>query len=274
MGSIRPPRPLPPGAFALLARGSAYPLEGLAFIGRARLWPLASLSVVVNVVVLAALVAAGLAWALPLAHRVEASLQGWAAGGSVLGVLAAAVGWLLALFTIAVVLALSALALVLVGQAVASPFLDLLSERVESLVLGTQPAPQSLRRLVSTIRLAVADLVWSLLYAAAAAVPVMVLGFLVPPAGAALGFLFSSWLVALEFVGLSLARRLVPFRQRGKTLRGRRALGVGFGATCTLLLAVPGLNLLLLPLAAAGGTLLYCDLEAARRLEGTRKVTP
>jgi uncharacterized protein involved in cysteine biosynthesis len=41
-----------------------------------------------------------------------------------------------------------------------------------------------------------------------------------------------------------------------------------------LLLAVPVLNLLLLPIAAAGGTLLYCDLKAAGRINIPLQPTP
>ncbi|MEO0593615.1 MAG: hypothetical protein AAFZ38_08550, partial [Myxococcota bacterium] len=46
-----------------------------------------------------------------------------------------------------------------------------------------------------------------------------------------------------------------------------RWLSLGFGSSSMLLLFVPGLNLILLPLAAVGGTLAFCDLYRAERLD-------
>ena len=41
----------------------------------------------------------------------------------------------------------------------------------------------------------------------------------------------------------------------------------GFGTAAMALLFVPGLNLVLLPLASVGGTLAYCDLKRAGRAD-------
>ena len=69
-----------------------------------------------------------------------------------------------------------------------------------------------------------------------------------------------------EFVGLPLARQLVGYRRRWGVVWDNRWLAAGFGSAVAVLFIVPGLNLVLLPLAAVGGTLLYCDLKTAGRL--------
>ena len=67
-----------------------------------------------------------------------------------------------------------------VGQAVASPFLDALSERTEAIVMGEEPPPFSLARSIRGMLLAVLDLVWGLLYLAAVHVPLLIISAVVP----------------------------------------------------------------------------------------------
>lgn len=269
---VRGPRPLPSGLLASLAGGFRYGLEALGFIGRARLWPLALAAVLVNVALVLALAVGALVWLVPEVRGVVASLDTWAQGSHVLGALVAVAGWLLWVLAVSFGVVASAVVVLMVGQAVASPFLDALSERVETLVLGTAPAPFSAGRVVASVRMALGDLVWTLVYWLAANVPLLVLGLVAPPVSAVLGFVVSALLLAQEFVGLALARQLVPYRRRFAVFQGHRSLGLGFGAACLLLFAVPGLNLVLLPVATVGGTLLYCDLTSARGAGSRRDV--
>lgn len=263
---MRGPKAVPSGVISGLVHGAMYPIEALGFIRRERLWALAALPILINVALLVVLIVATVVFVTPV---VDGWLQGLAAlggGSSFLSGLVTFAGWLVWVLVVLVVFAGNALVLLMLGQAVASPFLDVLSERVETIVLGTRPAPFSLGRVARAVVMAVGDIVWTLGYWVLANLPLLVLGFVLPPVAAALGFAFSALLVAQEFIGLALARELVPFRERWRQLRGNRSLAVGFGSTCMLLFAVPGLNLVLLPLAAVGGTLLYSDLVAAGRM--------
>jgi len=269
---IRGPQPLPSGVLASLAGGFRYGLEGLGFIGRARLWPLALAAVLINVALLVALAVGALVWLLPAVRGVVASLDAWAQGSHVLGALVAVAGGLLWVLAVSLGVVVSAVVVLMVGQAVASPFLDALSERVETLVLGTAPAPFSAGRVAASVRMALGDLGWTLVYWLVANVPLVVLGVVAAPVAAALEFVVAALLLAQEFVGLALARQLVPYRRRFAFFRGHRALGLGFGAACLLMFAVPGLNLVLLPVATVGGTLLYCDLTSARGAASRRGV--
>jgi CysZ protein len=261
---VRRPQPLPRGLLASLAGGFRYGLEPLGLIGRAGLWPLALAAVLVKVILVAALIAAVLTWLVPEVRGLVASLDAWAAGSRALAAFVAVAGGLVWVLAVGLGVAASAVIVLMVGQAVASPFLDVLSERVETLVLGTAPVPSSAGRVVASMRMAVGDLVWTLVYWVLLNLPLFVLGLVAAPVSAGLGFVVSAVLLAQEFVGLALARRLVPYRRRFAIFRGHRAVALGFGAACMLLFAVPGLNLVLLPVATVGGTLLYCDLTSAR----------
>jgi CysZ protein len=254
----RPPRPLPDSPLGALLRGVGYPLEALGFIGRHRLWGLCLAAIAVNVLVFGALVGVGLYLVVPWA---EAWVASWAAE------------WARALLVVLVWLVLLVLAvgvasviLLLVGQAIASPFLDVLSERAEKIVTGREGPKLGLGTVARSIRVALGDLFWGLVYYVAVNVPLLLLG-LIPVIGtvpaAVASFLFSAMLLAQEFVGLPLTRQHVGYRGRWSFVLAHRAAAIGFGAAAMLLLIVPGLNLVLLPIATVGGTLLYCDLSAS-----------
>jgi CysZ protein len=86
------------------------------------------------------------------------------------------------------------------------------------------------------------------------------LGGLIPLVGQTvvpvLGALVGGWIIAVELTGMAFARRGMYLRQRRQVLRRNRSLALGFGTTAFLTFLVPGLNILLMPAAVAGATLL------------------
>jgi CysZ protein len=183
----------------------------------------------------------------------------------------AAVSWILWLLAVLVIVAANAILLLLMGQAVASPFLDMLSEKVEELSAGTVTAPFSVGRTAKSIALALADVVWSLGYLVAFNIPVFLIGVLIPVVGTSFSavatFVFTALVLSVEFVTMPAARAMVPYRRRFGMVWRNKWIALGFGTAAMGVMLVPGLNLILLPLASVGGTLAYCDLQAAGRLE-------
>jgi CysZ protein len=70
------------------------------------------------------------------------------------------------------------------------------------------------------------------------------------------GALVGGWALAIELTGVAFVRRGLHLRQRRQALRRNRALALGFGTTVFLLFLVPGVNVLAMPAAVAGATLL------------------
>ena len=85
---------------------------------------------------------------------------------------------------------------------------------------------------------------------------------LINAAAPVLWFLFGAWTLAVQFADYPLENRGRPFRDTLTLLRANRAAALGFGACATLALAVPLVNFLLVPVAVAGGTLLWLRLDA------------
>lgn len=255
-------RPLPAGGAGRLGRGFAYPFEAIGFMNRHRLWGLAAVPVLVNVLLLAGLVVGTV---LLVSHEMG-RFDAWLAHAGRFGALLAAVaGWLLHALIILLAISVDMVLLILLGRVIAGPFLDLLSERVEQIASGREPPPFALGRVLVGMGMALRDALASLLRWLLLNLLILLLAF-VPIVGAfaaVLTWITTARLLAEELVDLPLARRLVPYRRRRKVLRGHRSLMLGFGLSSMLLLFVPLLDLVLLPVAAVGGTLLFCDLEAA-----------
>jgi len=268
------PKPLPSGSVSRFFHGFGYAFEAVDVIRQQRLWLLTAIPIAVNVALFLVMLAVTFWLVLPWLGALEQALVPAVATGfwnTVVAGLAKILVWGLWLVTPLLLLFVNAFVVVVVGQAVAGPFLDLLSERVECVVLGVPPAPTSVPRILRSIRTALADVVWSLLYWLGAQIPLLLLS-LIPVLGsvsaAVLSFAFTSLLLAVEFVGLSLTRYFVGYRQRFGALWGNRAVGLGLGVATMAMLLIPGVNLLLLPVAAVAGTLLYVDLRGAGQLSG------
>lgn len=82
---------------------------------------------------------------------------------------------------------------------------------------------------------------------------VPVLGQTVVPV---LGAVFGAWIVSLEMVGMVFQRRGLTMRDRRRALGHQRATALGFGLPAYLLCLVPILQLVVIPAAVVGGTLL------------------
>jgi CysZ protein len=170
----------------------------------------------------------------------------------------------LGLFLRAFALVTVGVALYLVAGLLATPFVDKLSEHVETLVLGPYDEPFSVRVMMGDLGLSVAHTVlsmalWAVLMGGAFALNV------VPVAGQALSFvagaLATAFLVTRESMDGALSRRRMRYGHKLRVIAGQPALTMGFGLAAGALLWVPFLNFLVLPMTAAGGTLLLCHLE-------------
>jgi CysZ protein len=98
-------------------------------------------------------------------------------------------------------------------------------------------------------------------------VPGGVLAFLIgliPIAGQIVGpvlyALVGGWAVAIELTGIPFERRRYTGRQARAMLRSRRSASLGFGLAAFLCFLLPGPDILLMPGAVAGATMLVRDL--------------
>ena len=167
-------------------------------------------------------------------------------------------------FIAGVLLTLLGLVLVLVVSAVvAAPFNDALSEAVEHILTGETAPPFSLSRMVAdvarTVRL---ELLKVMLYLAVVG-PMFLASFVIPGVGQAVslvGFALTAIYLGIDYVDWPAARRDWSVRDRLAFARRHLPAVAGFGTGVWLLLFIPLVNLLFMPAAVAGGTILFLSL--------------
>jgi CysZ protein len=176
--------------------------------------------------------------------------------------------WLIAL----VLIGFAVIAVAALSSAIAAPFNDALSAAVESLYGGGQTPPFQLRVLLRDIVRSVAFETLKLAVYGTVMLGLLVFAWVVPGLGAlvqtVVGGVLTALYFAIDHVDWAASRHGLSLRERlGFVARHLRPM-LGFGAGVWLLLFVPLVNLLFMPAAVAGGTLLFLDLrrEALSRI--------
>jgi CysZ protein len=169
--------------------------------------------------------------------------------------------WLIAIALISA----GALCVALGTSVIAAPFNDALSEAVEVIAASRTPAPFSVARMLRSLgRTLGLELGKWMLYASVMG-PLFILNWLLPGPGSVLylvaGTSITALFFAVDYLDFSAARHDFTLRQRALLARTRlrSVMGLGFGIWA--LLFIPVINLLFMPAAVAGATLLFLDLQ-------------
>jgi CysZ protein len=170
---------------------------------------------------------------------------------------------LLVIVTVAV-LGLSLFVITRLASAIAAPFNDVMSRKVEEISAGGfHETPFSLLMLLKDSgRLLVHSFRLLGLYLA-----LLILGLvlvLIPVIGPALytcfGVLLSAYMFAYEYFGYPMDRRRFSWAQKQKFVRSRLGSTLGFGLGNVAFAAIPIINFFFIPAAVVGGTLLFLDM--------------
>jgi CysZ protein len=241
-----------------LAGGFAYPFRALGYmLRRPGLWRYALLPVLVTATVLVALLAALMTWGDRISGWIWARPEDWY--------------WLLLWypFHVLVLLLLFALGAVTVPGLVSSPFNKALSKRIEQTETGEKVEGQGLKAFFKGLPGTLADELRKIAFLLGVHLVILLLN-LVPVAGHILYPAVAwSWTVlwlAAGYLAFSLSRHRRPFLDTPRTVRKNLMACAGFGSGVFLMLLVPLLNVLFVPVAVIGGTLLYLDLDRAGTL--------
>lgn len=179
--------------------------------------------------------------------------------------LAAIASPLLSAAVIAALIAAALLVFVAVAGAIAGPFLEILSERLEAELTGSSPAKFSAPRFVHELAVSLVHGIRRLIVALLGIAIVFAIS-LVPVVGtiAAViaGVLFAARGAAYDCYDAVLARRALSYRDKLAYLAEHRGRTFGLGAVTAGLLIVPGINLIALGIGAAGATLACVERRA------------
>jgi CysZ protein len=220
--------------------GLVAPFRGVAFVARHHLWWYLLLPALINLV----LVSATIALAIHLVRERFGTPDGLATS-------------ILAWIGIAVVSALLALLLFIVGQAVVgAPFVDSLTERTEALVRGEHPR---VGLLTSSWQAVWHGLLKGLLYAVALLLTLALSALTV--VGGLVWIAVSALFLAFDGFDYPLARRKVGFGGKWRYLVLHPGQTLGYCVGATLLYLVPLAIVVAPAFAAVGATLAYLDTD-------------
>lgn len=154
-----------------------------------------------------------------------------------------------------------------VGNLLASPFNELLSERIEILVKGVgEASPFTLTGFAADSGRAMLTELKKQLFFIVGMILLLLMNLL-PGFGAmayaVLAPIFTLFFLVIEYFSFVLMRKQVRFGQQRRYVFGHPLLMAGFGCAVFCLLAIPLLQFFCIPLAVSGATLLWCDFPHA-----------
>lgn len=247
------------------AKGLGFLTKGFSFlVGHPRLWVWAALPTFINLVLLGVMLAVfvhyyGDVYGWLSAHIGVLKIQDpstwyWQA----LNVLLWVLNLLFQVLIVVVSLTILLIASYVLGLIIASPFNDLLSERVEIIAANYEPSPFSMGKFLrDTIRIIRVE---SVKASVLIVIPVVLFIFnFVPVVGGflyvALMIVFGSWALGFSYADLPFGRRAAPFSERWLFAKNNRWALIGFGAG----FVVPFFSLIFTAPMVVGGTLLFIN---------------
>jgi CysZ protein len=156
-----------------------------------------------------------------------------------------------------------------VASAIASPFNDLISQKTEELVIGSFDdtlftfwglLKDSGRAIVHSFK--ILGIYVGLLVASLPVLFIPGIGSLI---FAVWGAALSSYMFAYEYLGYPMDRRRYSFTEKRQFLWKHFRASMGFGLGNLAVAPIPVVNLLLIPAAVVGGTLLFLEVESPKQ---------
>ena len=244
--------------------GPAYLLEGMRLITRPGLRRFVALPLGINILVFSAALYWGIGWFQSLIAWLQSQLPTLPAW---LSWLEQGLAWLLWPLFVLLAVVLIFQGFTLVANLIAAPFNGLLAEKVAHLLQGGSPdgGPGPGQALLG-VGAAILDEARKLLHVLLWAIPFFILSLVLPLIGPLLWFVFTAWILALEYLDYPLGNQGLGAKAIRQRLRGRPVLSLGFGAATAVLTLIPLVNFIAMPSAVAGATALWArEFPADRR---------
>ncbi|MDP2571072.1 sulfate transporter CysZ [Vibrio penaeicida] len=149
-----------------------------------------------------------------------------------------------------------------IANFVAAPFNGLLAEQLEAKLTGKKLSDQSVLSLLKDVPRILGREWRKLMYYLPKALGLFIL-LLIPALGQTIGpilwFLFSAWMMAIQYCDYPFDNHKVSFQDMRNDLKQNQSASYGFGFMVTLFTMVPILNLFVMPVAVCGATAMWVD---------------
>ena len=160
---------------------------------------------------------------------------------------------------IIIILLFSSLIFTTLANWIAAPFNGLLSERIETILTGQQPPDTSLWALLKDVPRLFGREFRKLAWYLPRAIGYLLLFFLLPVIGQVIWFLFTAWMMAIQYCDYPFDNHKICFKTMRRELGAQKKDAFLFGITVTVFSMIPIVNLVVMPVAICGATAMWVD---------------
>ncbi|WED27424.1 sulfate transporter CysZ [Vibrio sp. DW001] len=145
---------------------------------------------------------------------------------------------------------------------IAAPFNGLLAEKVEEKLCGKLDSDQNLISIIRDTPRIIARELQKIVYFLPKAIGLFILLF-IPALGQTIGpvlwFIFSAWVMAIQYCDYPFDNHKVSFHEMRQDLKQNQSKAYGFGICVAFFTAIPILNLFVMPIAVCGATAMWVE---------------
>ena len=151
----------------------------------------------------------------------------------------------------------------ILANIVAAPFNGLLAEATEKHLTGklmddASGFKQIMKDLLPTILMEIRKLIYMILWS----IPFLIMLFIIPIFGPFIWFLFTAWMMSLQYMDYPMANHKLTFKQQ-RTLQGKsRLFSMGFGGVTMGASMIPFVNFIIMPTAVIAATIIWVEQYA------------
>lgn len=142
---------------------------------------------------------------------------------------------------------------------IAAPFNGLLSEKVERYLTNESMGDEGLLDILKDTPRNLARELSKLGYFIPRALGFLILFFLFPVVGQVLWFLFTAWMMSIQYVDYPFDNHKGSFKHTRNALRQDKPRAFGFGILVNVFSFIPVINFIVMPVAICGATAMYVD---------------
>ncbi|ECX8342049.1 sulfate transporter CysZ [Salmonella enterica] len=150
---------------------------------------------------------------------------------------------------------------------IAAPFNGLLAEQLEARLTGATPPDTGILGIMKDVP-RIMKREWQKLAWYLPRTIVLLVLYFIPGIGQTIApvlwFLFSAWMLAIQYCDYPFDNHKVPFKTMRAALRTQKVANMQFGALTSLFTMIPVLNLFIMPVAVCGATAMWVDCWRAK----------
>lgn len=232
--------------------GANYLLRGFGLLKYKRFWPYIIIPLIINVLLFSGLFALGIHWMNTFTSWLNQHIPSWLVW----------LDWLIWLLFLLAGIIVLIYTFTLFANIIGGPFYGLLAEKIEKHQTGQElPGLGGLKGFMRMIGYTLKQQ-WRLFcYFIPRAVVCIILFFIpfIQLAAPFIWFSLNAWMMNIQYLSYPMENHQISFHVMKQQFRASRSLSLGFGSLIMLGMMVPIVNLLVMPAAVAGGTLIWIE---------------